>query len=56
MITNLEQASCPLRGIAPRVHASLNCYIFFVTQAMYIKEVYIFFKAKRLMNPTMSMN
>ena len=38
---------------APSVHASLNCYNFFVTQAIYIKE-YIFLK--RLMNLTMSMN
>ena len=35
---------CPFKGaLAPSVHASLNCYNFFVTQAIYIK-VYIFLK------------
>ena len=37
--------TCRVKGaLAPSVHASLNCYNFFVTQAIYIK-VYIFLKS-----------
>ena len=49
------QCVCLKGAVAPSVHASLNCYNFFCHSSNLHKSIH-FFKAKRLMNPTMSMN